>query len=336
DNAIATMYPFRITTDHCTTMPTQACQTSATCPMGGTCVNEQSTLHLDDIASVSALYPGASFASSFGKITGTVVLANGEGAFQGAYVVARQVGSGRVNAVGGASGARFVPHNPGGSLPSPQLRALYELPVPPGNYTVEIEAIDPMFTGAASVGPLDPPAPLPSLTPTPGQPVDFWNGTCPPAGTPTPAAGCESNTNPPDNPTQSVPITVTAGNTASGIDLILNGAVTGPANDRCTAPTVIGSLPFATALSTTAATIGIFDPILNCILLGGADQNTHSVWFSFTAPSNGTVTANTTVKTCCNPANLSSCNTTVCTTNADCTVAPNTRCAGTDYDTALA
>jgi hypothetical protein len=199
-----------------------------------------------------------------------------------------------VSAVGAASGARFQPHN-GGGLPAPALRAFYELPgLPPANYTVEVEAIDPSFTGAASVGPLDPPVPLPGLTPTPGQAVDFWNGACPPAPTPTPAGGCESNTNPPDNPTQSVAVAVTAGQTVSGIDIVLNGTPSGPANDACTTPAVIGAVPFSATLSTTGATTGIYDPLLSCILLGGADQNTNSVWYRFTAPSDGTVVANTT------------------------------------------
>src|SRR5262249_13133402 len=164
DSAIATMYPFLI---------------------NGT---EQATLNLDDKVAVSTLYPAASFSTSFGKITGSVLLPNKEGAVQGAYVVARLVGDTRISAVGAASGARFFPHNDGG-LPAPGLRAFYEIPgLAPGNYTVELEVIDPMFTGVASVGPLDPPAALPGITPTPGQAVDFWNGACPPPGSPTPAA----------------------------------------------------------------------------------------------------------------------------------------------------
>ena len=264
DNAVATMYPFLING------------------------SEQATLNLDDKVSVSALYPAPQFASSFGKITGSVLLSNKEGAFQGAYVIARRVDDPRISAVGAASGARFFPHNDGG-LPNPGLRAFYELPgLPPGDYTVQIEAIDPTFTGAAAVGPLDPPVALPI--------PELWNGECPPPGSPTPAAGCESNTNPPDDPTQSTVITVTAGGTVSNINFILNGAVTGPANDACTTPTVISpaALPFNTTLSTATATTGIFDPIQSCILLGGADQNTNSVWYSFTPTISGTVIASTT------------------------------------------
>jgi dockerin type I repeat protein len=248
DNAIATMYPFLI---------------------NGT---EQSTLNLDDTVSVSTLYPAPAFSSSFGRITGNILLPNREGAVQGAYVIARQVGNPRINAVGAASGARFFPTNPGGR-PSPSLRAFYELPgLPPGNYTVEIEAIDPSFIGSASVGPLDPPLVLPG-------PAEFWNGAN------------ESNTNPPDSPAQSVPITVTAGNTVSGIDIIINGAVTGPANDACTTPAVV-TAPFTMSLVTTSATTGIFDPFPSCAF-GGSNQNTDSVWYSFTAPGNGFVNANT-------------------------------------------
>src|SRR5262249_55264718 len=66
DNAVATMYPFLING------------------------SEQATLNLDDKVSVSALYPAPSFTSAFGKITGSVLLSNKEGAFQGAYVIARR------------------------------------------------------------------------------------------------------------------------------------------------------------------------------------------------------------------------------------------------------
>ncbi len=180
DNAIATMYPILV---------------SAT---------EQSTLHLDDMVAVSTLYPEPTFASGFGKITGSILLPNGEGAFQGAWVTARKVGDPRLTSVGVASGARFFPDNPGGA-PSPALRALYEIPgLPAGSYTVEIEAIAPGFTGTTTVGPLDPPVTLPG-------PAEFWNGAN------------ESNSNPPDVPTASTQIPVVAGGTVSGTNIITNG-----------------------------------------------------------------------------------------------------------------
>jgi len=62
-----------------------------------------------------------------------------------------------------------------------------------------------------------------------------------------------------------------------------------PANDDCATPTVIAALPFADTLDTTAATTAGTDPTHSCTLL----KNAHSVWYSFTAPGNGAVTADT-------------------------------------------
>src|SRR5262249_24325600 len=53
DAAIATMYPLLI---------------------NGT---QQSTLHLDDQVSISRLYPAPTFATNFGRITGSILLPNG-------------------------------------------------------------------------------------------------------------------------------------------------------------------------------------------------------------------------------------------------------------------
>jgi len=156
DDAVATMFPFLAT---------------------GT-----STPHLDDQVAVSTLYPAASFASGFGTITGTIFRADGVTPFQGAYVIARQVGDPRLTAVGYASGARYFPSNTGGP-PAPALRGLYEIPgLPAGSYTVEIEPVSHFFTDGSSVGPLDPPAALPGLP-------EFYNGAN------------EAGTNPPDDPT---------------------------------------------------------------------------------------------------------------------------------------
>jgi hypothetical protein len=249
DNAVATMYPSLV---------------------NGT---EQSTLHLDDIVSVSTLYPTASFATNFGRITGFVFLPDGDAAFQGAYVIARKVGDPRLTAVGVASGARFFPTNPGGP-PNPALRATYEIPgLPPGDYTVEIERIDSTFTGSASVGPLEPPLALPG-------PAEFWNGAN------------ESNLNPPDVPTQSVPITVVAGATVSEINFIINGTVTGPVNDKCGNAIVVNTVPFSHTIITPAATTSNFDPFQSCTV-GGANQNVDSVWYTYTPSISGTVTAHT-------------------------------------------
>jgi hypothetical protein len=80
------------------------------------------------------------------------------------------------------------------------LIGYYEIPVPPGTYTVEVESIDPTFQGGSGLGPLDPPIGLP------GQP-EFWNAD-------------ESAF---DDPTVKDPITINGGQTVDQIDIILNG-----------------------------------------------------------------------------------------------------------------
>jgi hypothetical protein len=44
---------------------------------------------------------------------------------------------------------------------------LYEIPLPPGNYTIEVESINPQFTSGSSLGPSDFPIPLPVAPPAP-------------------------------------------------------------------------------------------------------------------------------------------------------------------------
>ncbi len=63
----------------------------------------------------------------------------------------------------------------------------------------------------------------------------------------------------------------------------------GAANDACVNATVIGAAPYSNSMPTTAATIDSADPAVGC----GNSSRAKSVWYRFTAPSNGTVTANT-------------------------------------------
>jgi hypothetical protein len=61
-------------------------------------------------------------------------------------------------------------HNTGGSRygsRSSQLIGYYEIPVPPGTYTVEVENVDGSFTGGSGMGP------LPENPPSVRQ--EFWN-----------------------------------------------------------------------------------------------------------------------------------------------------------------
>lgn len=187
----------------------------------------QKTLAPDDIAWVSRLYPAASFRTSFGTISGTVLFSDGTTPAQGVNVVARRVDDpgtpedeSRRIVVSTASGYLFTGNpgqavtgtNPGASLLAggsrdPLFIGTFDLSVPSGNYTVEVESISAFFVGGSSVGPLDPPLPAPG-------PNEFWD------------LG-ESST---DLTTDSSPVTVSPGAGVSGIDIILNG--TGPRFDQ--------------------------------------------------------------------------------------------------------
>lgn len=246
DDAIATMFPILIN------------------------ATEELTLNLDDVVSISTLYPEPGFASSFGTITGTISMPNGD-PFQGAHVVARNVADPRITAASNVSGARYFPLNFGGP-PDPALQGLYEIRgLPPGDYTIEIERVHPSFGGGSSVGPFDVPAALPG-------PREFWNGAN------------EAGENPPDVPTESEPVSVTAGATTGAIDVVINQNPA-PPNDECAAATEILMTPFTDALETTGATTGAFDPLLSCSVI--PDQHQKSVWYRFTPPVDGVLRVDT-------------------------------------------
>jgi hypothetical protein len=222
------------------------------------------SLAIDDVASVSALYPTADFAATTGTIRGRILRADGR-PFQGAYVIARSVTDPRRTAVGGASGARFMPAIDGGP-PPPELEGAYELPgLPPGTYTVEVEAIDPRFTGGSSVGPLDPPVALPGVP-------EYWNGDD------------EAATNPPDDPDSAQAITVGPGTVPESIDIRLNEPVA--LNDDCADAIVVPRVPFVDTQAAIAATTAAGDPQQSCTL-PDAPLNGASVWYVFVAPSSG-------------------------------------------------
>jgi len=93
-------------------------------------------------------------------------------------------------------------NNTNGSAPgsrTPSLIGYYEIAVPPGVYTVEVESIFEAFVGGSSVGPLDPPIPIPGV-------AEFWNQD-------------ESAF---DYPLQRDTITIHPGDKVTGIDIILN------------------------------------------------------------------------------------------------------------------
>jgi hypothetical protein len=232
---------------------------------------EMRTLHLDDRVAISALYPEPSFATSFGTITGSVLLADGTTPFrEPTWSLAR---SPRETAVSQVSGARYSILSAAGGPPAPELRGLYELAgLPAGDYTVEIESVHPSFAGGSSVGPVDPPAAVPG-------PNEFWNGAN------------EGGTDPPDVPADVELLTVAVGSVTSGIDVLVN-EYPPPANDECVDATEISATPFTDTTETAGATRGAFDPLQTCTP-EVPGQNQDSVWYHYVAPADGVVSVNT-------------------------------------------
>jgi len=160
----------------------------------------QITPSVDDIAWISRLYPAASFATTHGTITGRVFFTDGDSQAQLVNVIARRVNTGanedRTTAVSNVSGYKFrIFHgnpitNPDASnfgTEAPDDIGLFEIPVPAGTYTIEVETINEEFVDGSSVG-------AQILIPMPGT-------APPPSG----------------------PIAVGAGNTAAGNDVTLIG-----------------------------------------------------------------------------------------------------------------
>ena len=225
---------------------------------------QQGSLALDDIASVSALYPAPDLASATGSIHGRVLRKDGTG-FQGAFVVARNLADPRHLAVGVVSGARYAPLQEGGPAPE-SLRGQYDIVgLPPGSYSLEIEQIDARFTGGSSIGPLDPPATLPG-------PPEWWNGPS------------EAATSPPDDPDSMTPIQVAAGASIDGIDVILNEPTV--PNDECTAPLEVPGVPYADTEPASVATTGGDDQFQTCTA-DGPSKNLASLWYRLKAPRAG-------------------------------------------------
>jgi hypothetical protein len=60
-------------------------------------------------------------------------------------------------------------------------------------------------------------------------------------------------------------------------------------NNICAGAVVIGATPYSSSTVTTNATVDASDPVVGC----GNGSRSKSVWYRFTAPSNGTLTADT-------------------------------------------
>jgi hypothetical protein len=135
----------------------------------------QSTGNLtaDDRAAISALYPAASLSTTMGRIQGHVFFSDGRTPAQGYNVIARQVGNPRRVAVSTVSGYLYTPwlgniifpdnttnvytYGFYGSRDANLIGSFDIQGLPPGDYTLEVEAIngvgDYPFTEASAVGP---------------------------------------------------------------------------------------------------------------------------------------------------------------------------------------
>jgi Matrixin len=170
----------------------------------------------DDAAWISYIYPNAKFNTTYGLIKGFIYFGDSKTSAQGVNIIARAVDDpttpqdeSRRTAFSAVSGLYFTGNpgqtvtgdNPGSHFGSHQgtLVGYYEIPVLAGTYTVEVESVNSAFTGGSSVGPLDPPIPMP------GAP-EFWDQY-------------ESAF---DYPTDSDTIDVSAGQSVTNINIILN------------------------------------------------------------------------------------------------------------------
>lgn len=144
----------------------------------------QGSLSVDDIAWISRLNPqttgGTTFSGTHGTISGAVFFSDGESHAQFVNVIARPVGipQNRTSAVSVISGYKFrATHgNPlTGDGPSPFGTTapgdigLFEIPVPAGSYTVEVESIHPDFIDGSSIGAYQ--IPMPGIAPAPVGPI---------------------------------------------------------------------------------------------------------------------------------------------------------------------
>ena len=179
----------------------------------------------DDVSAISSLYPNSNFVINYGTISGRIYFSDGVSQVQGINVIARELDDpttfqdeSRRMAVSSISGYLFT-GNPGqsvtASMPDPNeqnsggdaagsrdssLIGYYQISVPPGTYTVEVEALYPSFVSDSGIGPLSPPVALPGGVPK------FWN----------------KNGSAFDFPLHWDTITINPGDKVTGIDIILN------------------------------------------------------------------------------------------------------------------
>ncbi len=192
------------------------------------------SLSFDDVLAMSFLYPTPGYlpsepGSQVGGITGRIVIRTPSGDFPvtGLNVTARRISLGKYppdpntdvykgSVPTDADGAPLRPTDrpdldplfTAASFSSGQIQndGKYQfIGLPPGDYLISVERIDPNFLGGSSVGPRGDTEQLNLLVP------ESYSGSS------------ESNDPKVDSPKSFTPVTVTAGNITQNIDIVLNG-----------------------------------------------------------------------------------------------------------------
>jgi hypothetical protein len=186
--------------------------------------NDAGELHRDDQAWYSYLYPTDAFTAGTGSIRGRVLLPDRMTGLRGVNVVARRVGDPQVTAVCALSGYLFS--GDFGGLPDPAHLGEFLIPgLPPGAYTLELQGLDDKPTNRVPHGGL------------PGGPKQWREGS--------------SAQDPPGSGT---PIMVSAAQTVSGIDVVVNAEDLG--EPAAVAEKEPNSLPAAQSVSLPAVVTG--------------------------------------------------------------------------------
>jgi hypothetical protein len=121
------------------------------------------SLHVDDIAAVSALYPASNITTSFGQINGSFVDTSGNPILGANLWVENTVTGATYSIV-----SDYLVQNTG----------FFSIYLPAGTYTLHANSINPIFFGASSVGPYSATAIDPSFqAPHPITPVSFEGST---------------------------------------------------------------------------------------------------------------------------------------------------------------
>ncbi|HET8675551.1 MAG TPA: PPC domain-containing protein [Blastocatellia bacterium] len=184
------------------------------------------SLDMDTTNALSNLYPSADYHATRGSIEGRVVIRTSAGDIPvtGINVVARRIDQGTYPPALGTSAflssiavdADGVPLVPPTQASTDSLATVssavtglefgagtYRIQgLPPGQYLVEIQQVNPRALEGSSIGPLGTQFPIPT--------EEYYNG------------GREANDST-DSAADYVPVFVTAGGTATGTDIILNG-----------------------------------------------------------------------------------------------------------------